>query len=168
MQLTYLTPPTISNRQTLIVRRKKAFCKFHTFFRFCLPWFETKNKIKFIVAPKHAFTHRNLTESEKNIWIIQKYMKSLDSFILTSRDNWVACNQTLGCLRLYGDSQVLERSINAYEILLQHDWLCLGFFFLFFFGGGGVCGFFLHHVFKNVFYFTYLDNFFLNNKTFPL
>ena len=68
--------------------------------------------------------HRNLPESEKYIWIIQK-LKSLDSFILTSRDNWVSCNQTLGCLRLYGDSRVSQTQprINAYEILLQHDWL---------------------------------------------
>ena len=52
------------------------------------------------------------------------YMKSLDSFILQSRDNGVLCNQTLGCLRLYGESR-----INAYEILLQHDWLLLIFIF---------------------------------------
>ena len=46
-------------------------------------------------------------------------------FILASRDNWVSCNQTLGCLRLYGDSRVsrAQPRINAYEILLQYDWL---------------------------------------------
>ena len=45
------------------------------------------------------------------------YMKSLDSF--ESRAT------TLGCLRLYGDSRVSQTQprINAYEILLQHDWL---------------------------------------------
>ena len=39
--------------------------------------------------------------------------------------NWVSCNQTLGCLRLYGDSRVSQTQprINACEILLQHDWL---------------------------------------------
>ena len=39
--------------------------------------------------------------------------------------NWVSCNKTLGCLRLYGDSRVsrAQPRINAYEILLQHDWL---------------------------------------------
>ena len=37
----------------------------------CLPWFETKNKIRCIDAPKYAFTHRNLPESEKYILIIQ-------------------------------------------------------------------------------------------------
>ena len=37
----------------------------------------------------------------------------------------VQCNQTLGCLRLYGDSQVsrAQPRINAHGILLQHDWL---------------------------------------------
>ena len=38
---------------------------------FCLPWFETKNKIRCIDAPKCAFTDRNLPESEKYILIIQ-------------------------------------------------------------------------------------------------
>ena len=47
------------------------------------------------------------------------------SSILASRDNWVSCNQTFGCLRLYGDSRVsrAQPRINVYEILLQHDWL---------------------------------------------
>ena len=47
------------------------------------------------------------------------------SFILTLHVNRVSCNQTLGCLRLYGDSWVsgVQPRINAYEILLQHDWL---------------------------------------------
>ena len=37
----------------------------------------------------------------------------------------MSCNQTLGCLRLYGDSRVsrAQPRINSYEILLQHDWL---------------------------------------------
>ena len=53
------------------------------------------------------------------------YMKSLDSFKLASCDNWFSCNQTLGCLRLYEDSRVsrAQPRINAYKILLQHDWL---------------------------------------------
>ena len=53
--------------------------------------------------------------------LFKMYMKSLDS----SRDNGVSCNQTLGYLRLYGDSRVsrAQSRINAYEILLQHDWL---------------------------------------------
>ena len=64
----HLTQSIISNRQTLIVRRENAFCKFQTFFGFvyhvsCWPWFETKNKIRCIDGPKYAFTHRNLPES---------------------------------------------------------------------------------------------------------
>jgi len=48
-----------------------------------------------------------------------------DCFILAPRDNGVSCSQTLGCPRLYGDSQVsrAQPRINAYELLLQHDWL---------------------------------------------
>ena len=55
--------------------------------------------------------------------LFKMYMESLDSFILASRDNWNSCNQTLGCLRLYGDSRVsrAQPRINAYEILLPHD-----------------------------------------------
>ena len=73
------------------------------------------------------------TEIYPNLKIISElfkmYMKSLDSFILASRDNGVSCNQTLGCLRLYGDSRVsrAQPRITAYKILLQHDWLL--FFF---------------------------------------
>ena len=55
--------------------------------------------------------------------LFKMYMKSLDSFIFASRDNGVSCNQTLGCLRLYGGSRVsrAQPRINAYELLLQHD-----------------------------------------------
>ena len=102
--------------------------KLYTFFRFWLPWFETKKKID---APKYAFTHRNLPESEKFIWIIQNvHEKSRFFYIsITRQFNGVSCNQTLGCLRLYGNSRVspAQPRINAYEILLQHDWLL--FFF---------------------------------------
>ena len=57
--------------------------------------------------------------------LFKMYMKSRDSFILTSRDNWVSCIQTLGCLRLYGDSRVsrAQPRINTYEIFLHYDWL---------------------------------------------
>ena len=60
--------------------------KFHTFFGFvyhvsCLPWFETKNKIWCIDAPKYAFTHRNLPESEKYIWIIQSVHEKYHSIL---------------------------------------------------------------------------------------
>ena len=133
-----LTPSIISNRQTLIVRRENAFCKFHTFFRFvyhvsCLPCFKTKNKIRFIDAPKFAFTHRNLPESEKYIWITQNVHEKSRIFILASRNNWVSCNQTLGCLSLYGNSRVSRAQP---RILLQHDWLLFVFWV------------FLHHVLK--------------------
>ena len=66
------------------MRRENAFREFHTFLGFvyhvsCLPWFETKIEIRFIDAPKYAFTHRNLPESESISELFKMYMKSLDS-----------------------------------------------------------------------------------------
>ena len=77
-----------------------------------------KNKIRCIDAPKYAFTHRNLPESKSISELFKMYMKSLDSFILASRNNKVSCNQTLGCLRLYGESRVsrAQPRINASDI----------------------------------------------------
>ena len=116
---------------TCSIRRKMPLVNSTLFFSFvyhvsCLPWFETKNKIRCIDAPKYAFTHRNLPESEKNIWIFQNvHEKSQFFYISITRDNRVSCNQTLGCLRPYGDSWVsrAQPRINAFEILLQHNWL---------------------------------------------
>ena len=67
-------------------------------------------------CPEVCIYTRNLPESEKYIWIIQN-LKSLDSFILASRDNWVSCKQKLGCLRLYGYSRVsrAQPRINAFS-----------------------------------------------------
>ena len=100
-------------------------------FRFCLPCFlltmiwNKKLKKRCIDAPKCAFTHRIYPNLKSISELFKMNMKSLDSFIYASRDNWVSCNQTLGCLRLYEDSRVsrAQSRINAYEI---------------FFGGGGV------------------------------
>ena len=74
----YLTPSIISNRQILIVRRENAFCKFHTFFVFLFTMFLVyhdlkQNKIRRIDAPKYAFKHRNLPESEKKKVEIRLY-----------------------------------------------------------------------------------------------
>ena len=60
----------------------------------------------------HTETYPNLKSISE---LFKMYMKSLDSFILASRDNLVLCNQTLGCLA--------QPRITAYEILLQRDWL---------------------------------------------
>ena len=79
--------------------------------------------------PRSMHLHTEIYPNLKSISeLFKMYMKSLDSFILASRNNGVSCNQTLGCLRFYGDSRVsrAQPRINAYEILLQHDWL--GFF----------------------------------------
>ena len=105
---------------------------------YCLPCFETKNRIRCIDAPRHAFIHTEIYPNLKSI---------SESFKMYIIYEWVSCNQTLGCLRLYGDSRVsrAQPRINAYEILLQHDWLLL--FFCFF------CIMF----WNKLFYFTYLD-----------
>ena len=65
----------------------------------------------------HTEIYRNLKSISE---LFEMYMKSLFFFY-----DWVSCNQTFGCLRLYGDSRVsrAQSRINAYEILLQHDWL---------------------------------------------
>ena len=76
--------------------------------------------------PRSMHLHTEIYPNLKSISeLFEIYMKNLDSFILASRDNGVPCNQTLGCLSLYGDSRVsrAQPRINAYEILLQHDWL---------------------------------------------
>ena len=75
--------------------------------------------------PRSMHLHTEIYPNLKSISdLFKMYMKSLDSFILASLDNLVSCNQTLGCVRLYGDSRVsrAQPRINAYEILLQHDW----------------------------------------------
>ena len=80
--------------------------------------------------PRNMHLHTEIYRNLKSISELFKiYMKSLDSFILASHVYRVSCNQTLGCLRLYGDSRVsrAQLRINAYEILQQHDWLL--FFF---------------------------------------
>ena len=58
------------------------------FFRFCLPRIETKNKIICIDAPKYAFTHRNLPESEKYIWIIQNVHEKSWFFYISITRQW--------------------------------------------------------------------------------
>ena len=76
--------------------------------------------------PRMIHVHTEIYPNLKNISeLFKMYTKSLNSFILASRDNGVSCSQTLGCLRLYGDIRVSrsQSRINAYEILLQHDWL---------------------------------------------
>ena len=76
--------------------------------------------------PRRMHLHTEIYPNLKSISeLFKMYMKSLYSFILASRDD----NQTLGCLRLYGDGPVsrAQPRNNAYEKLLQHAWL--SFFF---------------------------------------
>ena len=76
--------------------------------------------------PRSMHLHTEVYPNLKGISeLFKMYMRNLTSFILASRDNGVSRNQTLGYLRLHGDSRVsrAQPRINAYEILLQHDWL---------------------------------------------
>ena len=94
-----------------------------------LVYHDSKQKIKIDVhvidAPKYSFTHRNLPESEKYIWIFKNVHESLDSFILASRDNWSRATRHSAVSAFTENSRVswAQPRINAYEILLQHDWL---------------------------------------------
>ena len=76
--------------------------------------------------PRSMHLHTEIYPNLKSMSeLFKMYMKILDSFRLY---NLVSCNQTLGCLRLYGDSRVsrAQPRINALELLLQHDWFpCL-------------------------------------------
>ena len=90
------------------------------FFRFCLPCFlftmiwnkKIKNKIRCIDAPKYVFTHRNLPESEKYTWIIQNVHEVSILLYIESR-----------ATRHSAVSAFTEPRINAFDIMLQHDWL---------------------------------------------
>ena len=134
------------------MRRENAFCNFHTFFGFvyhvsCLPWFKTKNKWD-VLMPRSMHLHTEIFPNLKSISELFKiYMKSLDTFILASRDNWVSCNQTLGCLHLYGDIRVsrAQPRINAY---MRYCCSIID------------CCFFASCFEINVFYFTNLDKLF--------
>ena len=61
-----LTPSIILNRLTSVVRREIPHF-FRSFFTIFLVYHDLKQKIRCIDAPKYAFTHRNLPESEKYI-----------------------------------------------------------------------------------------------------
>ena len=69
------------------------------------------------------------TEIYPNLKSISELFKMYMKIVSIRLYNRVSCNQTLGCLRLYGDSRVsrAQPRINAYEILLQHDWLLIFF-----------------------------------------
>ena len=68
------------------------------------------------------------TQKSTRIWkVYLNYSKCTWKEKLVSHVNWVSCNQTLDCLRLYGDNRVSRAlpRINAYEVLLQHNWLLI-------------------------------------------
>ena len=72
-----------------------------------LPSFKTKNEIRCIDVSKYAFTHRNLPESEKYIWIIQNVHEKSGFFTETV--------------------QFLERSLSS-MLMIAAAWLAVNFF----------------------------------------
>ena len=78
-------------------------------------------------CPRSMHLHTEIYPNVKSISeFFKMYMKSIDSFISASCNNWVSCNQTLDrlCPPLRRVSRAQPR-INANKILLQHDWLFL-------------------------------------------
>ena len=70
--------------------------------------------------PRSMHLPREIYPNLKSISeLFKMYMKSLDSFNLASRDNWVSCKQTLGCLRLYGDIRV-ARAYSLTSMLMRY------------------------------------------------
>ena len=90
-----------------------------------LPWFETKKLNKMYWCPEVCI----YTQKANGIWrVYLNYSKCTWKVSILLHKYHVqraSCNQTLGFLRLYGDSRVsrAQPCINAYEILLQHVWL---------------------------------------------
>ena len=82
MQQTYLTPSIISNRQTLIVRRQMPFVN-STLFSVLFTMF-----LVYVLMPRSMHLHSEIYPNLKSISeLFKMYMKSLDSFILSSRGN---------------------------------------------------------------------------------
>ena len=76
--------------------------------------------------PRSWHLHTEIYPNLKSISeLFKMYMKRFRFFYISI----TRCNQTLGCLRLYGDSRDSQTQprINAYEILLQHDYLLVFF-----------------------------------------
>ena len=121
------------NRQTLVVRTENAFCKFHTFFGFVyhvsrLPWFETKHKIRCIDAPEVCiYTPQKSTRIWKVYLNYSKCTRKV-SILLYKHHTIIEPRATRhSAVSAFTETvKFLECSlalINAYEILLQHDWL---------------------------------------------
>ena len=78
--------------------------------------------------PRSMHLHTEIYPNLKSISeLFKMYMKSLDSFILASRDNWVSCNQTLGCLRFTETVEFLERSLAS--MLMRYCCSMIGCYF---------------------------------------
>ena len=78
--------------------------------------------------PRSMHLHTEIYPNLKSISeLFKMYMKSLDSFILASRDNWVSCNQTLGCLRFTEIVEFLERSLAS--MLMRYCCSMIGCYF---------------------------------------
>ena len=130
----------ISNRQILIVRREIPH-----FFWFYI-YHDLKQKIKFIDVPKYAFTHRNLFESEKYIWIIQNvHEKSWFFHISIKRQLMESLATRYSAVSAFTETvEFREHSLASMPIRYCCSMI-------------GCCGF-LFVLKLNVFYLTNLDN----------
>ena len=118
-----MSPSIIWNRQTLFVRREKAFRKFHTFSVLCLPCFLftmiwNKNKIGCIWK-----VYRNYSKCpwKVSILIIQ----------ISITVNWVRATRHSAVSAFTETVEFLERSSASMLMTycMQHDWLFFGWFF---------------------------------------
>ena len=107
-EIWYLKPSitSISNRQTLLSLEKMPFV-YSTLFSVLYTMFLEK-KIKLdVFMPRSMHLHTEIYTNLKSISELYKmYMRSLDSFILALRDNWVSlrycCSMTGYCFFLKG------------------------------------------------------------------
>ena len=92
--------------------------------------------------------------------LFKMYMKSLDTFILASRNSIESrATRHLAVSAFTETVEFLERSLAS--MLMRYYCSMIGW--------GFICGVFFALCFEiNVFYFTYLDKLFLKNKKFPL
>ena len=133
------------------MRRENAFCKLHTFSGFvyhvsCLPCFETKNGIRCIDAPKHAFIHTEIYPNLKSISeSFKMYIKSRFFYMIESR-----ATRHSAVSAFTETVEFLERSLAS--MLMRYCCSMIGWVFLF------VFFFYFASCFEiNVFYFTNLD-----------
>ena len=86
-----------------------------------LPWFETKNKIRCIDAPKYAFTHGNLPESEKYIWIIKNVHENSRFFYIRNHAIIESRETRHSAVSAFTETvEFLQRSLASMLIIMRY------------------------------------------------